>query len=165
VNSGFDPRMGTGSISGSLMTESWRSATVVLSIELRRTASRQPYRQIPYQSLPRIIVWFPLHPTGQVLPARSLSTWEGDYPHNQNLSILGFICQKERIRILTGRDKSRIIDPFFWDLRFSGFSGEIDLITCLKNDPNRPFWMAKLLYYGLDYGGLRRGAVLRGRVF
>jgi hypothetical protein len=56
----------------------------------------------------------------------------------------------ERIGITAGRGKSRIIDRFFCDLELSGFSDENGLITSLKNVPNRPFWMAKLLYYGLE---------------
>jgi hypothetical protein len=65
--------------------------------------------------------------------------------------------QKDWIRIWTGRTKSRIIDHFFCDLEFLEFLGEIGFITSPKNVPNRPFWMANLHFYGLEYGEGKKG--------
>jgi hypothetical protein len=51
----------------------------------------------------------------------------------------------------------------FCDLEFLEFLGEIGFITSLKNVPNRPFWMANLHFYGLEYGEGGKRAVYGSR--
>ena len=60
------------------------------------------------------------------------------------------ILAKGGVRIATSRGKSWIIGHFFLNLGLSGFSGENNSNMSRKNYPNRPFWMAKLLFYGLE---------------
>ena len=71
----------------------------------------------------------------------------------------GLILEKDWIRIWAGRTKSRIRDHFFCDLEFLEFLGEIGFSKSLINVPNRPFWMANLHFYGLEYGEGEKRAV------
>ncbi len=64
-----------------------------------------------------------------------------------------------------GRIKSRIIDHFFCDLEFLEFFWEIGFSKNLKNAPNRPFWMANLPFYGLEYGEGEKWAVYTSQFF
>jgi len=59
-------------------------------------------------------------------------------------------------RIAAGRNNSRITAHFFRNLGFSGFLGENGLFLSRKNYPNRPLWLAKLRFYGLEYGETKR---------
>jgi hypothetical protein len=78
----------------------------------------------------------------------------------KNLPNSGVFWQKGEIRIGGGRVKSRIIAHFFHNLVFPGFSGENGLCLSRKNYPNRPFWLAKLLFYGLEDWEMERRPVL-----
>ena len=68
----------------------------------------------------------------------------------KNLPNSGSFWQKGRVRIAAGRIKSRITAHFFHNLGFSGFLGENGLFASRKNYPDRPFWLAILLFYGLE---------------
>lgn len=56
--------------------------------------------------------------------------------------------------------KSRITDHFFGNNLLAGFSDENGLIMSQKNDLNRPFWLAKLLFYGPRYRERKKRAIL-----
>ena len=77
----------------------------------------------------------------------------------------GLILEKDWIMIWAGRTKSRIIDHFFCDLEFLEFLREIGFSMSLKNVPNRPFWMANLHFYLLEYGEGEKRAVYGSRFF
>jgi hypothetical protein len=63
------------------------------------------------------------------------------------------------------RTKSRIMDHFFCDLEFLEFLREIGFFMSLKNVPNRPFWMANLHFFGLEYGEGEKRAFYGPRFF
>jgi hypothetical protein len=102
---------------------------------------------------------------GEDLPVRSLSIWRGTSALNYYLFNSGLFWQKEGIWIKAGCMKSRITDYFFWNNLLSRFSDENGLIKSQKNDLNRPFWLAKLLFYGPRYRERKKRAILWVLVF
>ena len=82
----------------------------------------------------------------------------------ENLPNSGLFWQKGRVGIGAGREKSRFTAHFFRNLGFSGFFGENGFISGLKNYPDRPFWLAKLLFMGWSMGTWKEGLLWGSKI-
>ncbi len=67
--------------------------------------------------------------------------------------------------VLGNRSYWGTFDPIFSDYGYTGLESEIADSAVRKTGPIIPFWLAKLLFYGLEYREMERRPVLGVGVF